>query len=159
MRTSLSILLLVIGLAGGPEGCGLFAPATYDISKYQSVHEVALDGDLGKLKALLEVNPQLVNVSDYDKNTPLHLAAVHNHADAVGLILDNGANMNAQNSSGMTPLHLAAKQGFIDVVRVILSRGPDLNIQDSRGWTPLIWAEKTHHEEIAHLLRESGAHS
>jgi ankyrin repeat protein len=158
MKKRFNITLLMICLAVGPAGCGLLAPATYNTVEYQAIHQAALDGDMGKLKEQIKANPHLVNVGDYDKNTPLHLAASHGHADAAEFLLENGANVNAQNSAEMTSLHLAAKQGFIDVVKVLLSRKPDLNIKDSRGWTPLTWAEKTHHDEIANLLRENGAH-
>jgi ankyrin repeat protein len=142
----------------GPVGCGLLAPATYNTAEYQAIHQAALDGDTVKLKDLLQASPQLMNVADYDKDTPLHLAAMHGHAEAATLLLDDGADINARNTAGMTALHLAAKQGFSDIVKVLLSHKPDLNIKDSRGWTPLDWAEKSHHDEIASLLLENGAH-
>ena len=158
MKKNLVTILVVISLAGGPEGCGLFAPATYNTIEYQTIHQAALDGNIAQLKELLKLNPEQVNVGDYDKNTPLHLAAMHGHADAVEFLLENGANVNATNSVDMTALHLAAKQGYIGVVNVLLRYEPNLDIEDSRGWTPLNWAEKTDHEEIAKLLRENGAH-
>jgi ankyrin repeat protein len=156
MNQRFNVILLLIGLAIGPVGCGILAPATYNTAEYQAVHQAALDGDTAKLNELIQARPQLVNVADYDKNTPLLLAAMHGHADAVALVLDDGANVNAINTAGMTALHLAAKQGFTDVVKVLLSHKPALNIKDSRGWTPLDWAEKSHHDEIASLLAKNG---
>ena len=157
IKKRITIILLMIFLAVEP-GCGLFITATYDTTKYQAIHQAALDGDVVKLNELIKTNPSLVNARDYDDNTPLHLAAIHGRADASEFLLEHGAAVNAQNSAKMTPLHVAVKQGFIDVVKELLSHKPDLNIKDSRGWTPLTWAEKTHHDEIANLLRENGAH-
>src|SRR6266545_2358708 len=133
IKGHLTAIFLVISLTVGSEGCGLFIPATYDVTEYLSIHQAALDGDLDKLKKAIKTNPEIVNSSDYDKNTPLHLAAIHDHVEAVKFLLENGANIDAQNSSDMTPLHLAAKQGFINVVTVLLSRNPNLNAKDSRG--------------------------
>jgi len=158
MKKKFNVTLLVICLAVEPAGCGFLMPATYNTVEYQTIHQAALDGDMAKLKELIKADPHQVNIVDYDNNTPLHLAASHNHAGAVEYLLENGADVNAKNSVGMTPLHVAVKQGFIDVVKALLSYKPDLNIKDSRGWTPLTWAEKTHHDEIATLLRQNGAH-
>ena len=153
MKNKFNIILLAVCLSIGAVGCGLLVPASYNTADYQAIHQAALDGDTAKLKELLQSNPKLVNVADYDKNTPLLLAAMHGRAGAVSLLLADGANINATNTAGMTALHLAAKQGYLDVVKVLLSHKPDLSIKDSRGWTALDWAEKSHHDEIASLLK------
>src|SRR5436853_7231974 len=127
MKKRFNIILWVICLAVEPVGCGFLAPPTYNTVENQAIHRAALDGDMRKLKELIKTNSRLVNVVDYDNNTPLHLAASHGHADAVGFLLESGANVNAKKSAKMTPLHLAAKRGFIDVAIVLLSRKPDLN--------------------------------
>jgi uncharacterized protein len=157
MKRQFNIVLLAAVLLVSPSGCGLLTPATYDTTKYQAVHQAALDGDNATIKELLQANPSLVNIGDYDKNTPLHLAAMHGHADTAKLLLDDGANVNALNTAGMTALHLAAKAGFLDVVKVLVNAKPDLSIKDSRGWTALVWAENAHHDDIATFLKENGA--
>jgi len=139
-------------------GCGFFAPATYDATQYNAIHQAALDGDTAKLKELLHDSPQLVNKADYDKNTLLHLATLHDRLDAVNYLLSDGANVNAQNAKDMTPLHFAAQQGFADVAKSLLSYKPDLSVKDSRGWTALVWAEKSHHTNIVILLTGNEGH-
>ncbi|HEV8542114.1 MAG TPA: ankyrin repeat domain-containing protein, partial [Verrucomicrobiae bacterium] len=59
-----------------------------------------------------------INVPDYDKNTLLHLATMHNRTNTVSILLDLDAKVNAQNSAGMTPLHLAARERFTAVASV-----------------------------------------
>jgi ankyrin repeat protein len=132
-------------------------PSTYDTTQYQAIHQAALDGNNPKIKELLRVSPALVNLGDYDKNTPLHLAAIHNHADTVKLLLDYKPDVNARNTAGMAALHVAAKAGFLEVVKALLVAKPDLCLKDSRGFTALTWAVQTHHDDVAALLRDSGA--
>lgn len=157
MKKRFNHLLLVV-LSLSFSGCGFFAPATYDAKQYNAIHQAALDGDTVKLRELLHDHPQLVNKADYDKNTPLHLATLHDRLDSVNFLLSDGANVNAQNAKDMTPLHFAAQQGFADVAKSLLSHNADVNIKDSRGWTALVWAEKAHHTNIVDLLTGNVGH-
>jgi ankyrin repeat protein len=152
MKIKLAIILVGC-LTVGTEGCGFFIPATYNAEEYRPIHQAALDGNMVKLIELVEANPDHVNLRDYDQNTPLHLASIHDRAEAVNFLLNNGATVDAQNSFSMTPLQLAAKQGFITIVRLLVCNNANLDMKDSRGWTALIWAERAHHEDIAKLLR------
>lgn len=157
MRQKLNLLMLTAALVAAASGCSLFKSNTYDAATFQAVHQAAMDGDTNQLSKILQANPNLVNVPDYDGNTTLHLAAMRGHAQAASFLLDRGADVNAQNHAGMTPLHLAAKEGFLDVVDVLLLRHPKMDIKDSRGWTPLTWAEQSKHDDVANVLRNAGA--
>jgi ankyrin repeat protein len=138
-------------------GCALFFSDTYNSTEYHTVHEVTLNGNQAEMDRLLDLNPRLINVPDYDKNTLLHLAVLRNEVGEVKDLLGRGAKVNAQNNAKMTPMHIAAKQGEREIVVLILARHPDLRLTDSRGWTPLTWAVKAHHDAVAQLLRNSGA--
>jgi ankyrin repeat protein len=136
-------------------GCWLTGSDTYDTTKYTAGHQAALDGDNALLSQLLKENPGLVNVPDYDKNTLLHLAVMHNRTNTVSLLLDSKANVDAKNSVNMTPLHFAARQGFLEVAKLLVEHKANQTITDARGWTALKWAEMSHHDDVAALLREN----
>ncbi|HZR18423.1 MAG TPA: ankyrin repeat domain-containing protein [Verrucomicrobiae bacterium] len=138
-------------------GCWLTGSDTYDVTKYTAAHQAALDGDDAALAPLLKSNPHLISVPDYDKNTLLHLAVMHDRTNTVSLLLDSKAEVDAKNSVGMTPLHLAAREGFFVVAKILVEHHADRKITDQRGWTALKWAEMSHHEDLAALLRENGA--
>lgn len=70
-------------------------------------------------------------------NTPLHIAATYESKKIVQLLLDNGADMEAENSSGETPLHLAASQGSLSSLELLLRRGALINAQDKKGYTAI----------------------
>ena len=65
-------------------------------------------------------------------------------------------NINMQNNDGNTPLHIAAMQ---DNVSYILTGSPDKSIKNKKGQTALNIAESKHFNETASLLRLSNAES
>jgi ankyrin repeat protein len=61
--------------------------------------------------------------------------------DAVTLLLERGADVDAFNSAGLTPLHVAAERGEDEVVALLIERGAD-HVPDKLGRTALDLALK-----------------
>ncbi|HMF27775.1 MAG TPA: ankyrin repeat domain-containing protein, partial [Candidatus Cybelea sp.] len=57
--------------------------------------------------------------------------------EAIQLLLDRGADVNATTADGRTALHGAALQGYDDVIRFLVAKGADLFAKDRKGFTPL----------------------
>jgi hypothetical protein len=55
-----------------------------------------------------------LNNGDYDKRTPLHLAAAAGHMDIVKYLLENGAEANPRDRWGATPLNDAQDPQIIE---------------------------------------------
>jgi ankyrin repeat protein len=65
-----------------------------------------------------------------------------NALEAIKLLVQLGADVNAVNKSGDTALHGAAWRHFADsVVQFLVDHGANMNAKDKRGWTPLVIAE------------------
>ena len=57
--------------------------------------------------------------------------------EAIQLLLDRGADVNAVATDGRTAVHGAALQGYDDVIRYLAAHGADLQAKDKKGFTPL----------------------
>ena len=156
MKTKYNALMFGSFLMCLTQGCWLTGSDTYDATKFTAAHQAALDGDNVALARVLKATPALINVPDYDKNTLLHLAVMHDRTNTVTLLFDCKADVDAKNSAGMTPLHLAAREAFLGVIKMLIKHKANRKITDQRGWTALKWAEMTHHDDVAALLRENG---
>ena len=62
--------------------------------------------------------------------------------DAVVLLLEKGASVDAQDKNGYTALHWASWNGHLEVVGTLLDRGASVNVQDNNGDTALFFALK-----------------
>jgi glutaminase len=72
-------------------------------------------------------------------------------------MLEERADLERGDYDLRTPLHLAAAEGHMGVITLLLDAGVNPNSRDRWGGTPLDDAESAGHDEIAALLRASGA--
>ena len=89
--------------------------------------------------------------------SPLHRVCQRGKKECVELLIDKGADINAQNNFGWTPLHIAARNGQKDIVELLIANGADVNIKNKGGLIPLDLAMNQGHKEIIELLRKHGA--
>jgi len=73
---------------------------------------------------------------------------------SVRILLDNGANTEAQDANGLTPLIMAAENNDIAIVKLLLAKGANVSTKDRRGETAMIAAARCGNSEIVTLLLE-----
>jgi ankyrin repeat protein len=96
-----------------------------------------------------------VHTERFDGETALHMAAKWGDAEAVQVLVANGADINKPGEEGFTPLHYAAEQDHLEAVRSLVSLGA-ANLQDRNGDTPSRLAKALHHTAIYDFLVERG---
>jgi ankyrin repeat protein len=85
-------------------------------------------------------------------------AALYGHAEAVRVLLDAGANVNARTIiSSWTPLMAAASEGKIEIMRILFDRGADINAENPGGTTALTIAARNGHTDTVQVLLDRGA--
>ena len=121
------------------------------------IHDAARQGDLAKVKALLDKDPKLVNERDFYQLTPLFHAVPKGHLEMCKLLIEKGADVKATDDIDATPLHNAAALGHIEICKLLLDKGADVNARDKWGVTPLHLAASNGHLPVCELLIARGA--
>ena len=113
------------------------------------------ENNLVQLKSLLD-SKQAADVADDRGITPLMYAAEIGSLDAMRLLIDRGADVNAQNAFGQTALMWSVSDPA--KVRLLLDYGAEVNLVAKSGRTALIIAAFTNPSaEVARLLLAKGA--
>jgi len=86
-------------------------------------------------------------------------AAKHNHGEVAKLLLNKGADINAQDEGGGTALMVATQPGYLNEVKILLEKGADVNAKDVNGTTALgqMYLPHVNYKEIEKLLKAHGA--
>jgi hypothetical protein len=109
----------------------------------------AIDYLLGKNVDVNEATPIGV--------TPLMAAAYWCHPEAVNLLLQHGANLEARDHNNQTALFYATRVADLPTIRALLDANADVNVTDARGETPLTIAGDRGDVEVVDLLKDHGA--
>ena len=122
-----------------------------------SIHCAAGYGNLPALRALLESGED-VNKKKEPKlgRTALHFAAYFDIPVTLKILIEAGADMNAQDSEGITPLYLAAQEGNPMIVMELIKAGADVNLARHDSVTPLHMAAQFGHEGCVVALIHAG---
>jgi len=84
-------------------------------------------GQVEALKRLLDSGASSECAGGFERQTPLHLAAIYNQTNTARLLIRRGAKVNADDRSGFTPLHVAALRGASEVAGILLNAKADPN--------------------------------
>ncbi|XP_019773681.1 poly [ADP-ribose] polymerase tankyrase [Dendroctonus ponderosae] len=119
--------------------------------------DAAKKGNLQRVQRL--VSPENINCRDAQgrNSTPLHLAAGYNNVEVAEYLLENGADVNAQDKGGLIPLHNASSYGHLDIAALLIKFNTVVNATDKWGFTPLHEAAQKGRTQLCALLLAHGA--
>lgn len=100
-------------------------------------------------------NNALLNHTNFNCETALHIA-VRNRSEAiVKLLLDNKIEKDTKNLNGDTALHIATKNGDITIVKMLIDAKCDINAVNEDDATALHIAVRNRSEAIVKLLLDN----
>lgn len=77
---------------------------------------------LNIIKLLLDKEAK-VDITDNNKNTPLHYASRNDEIEIMKLLIEKGADVNAIGNHEITPLMEAVTSGSIEAVKLLIEKG------------------------------------
>jgi ankyrin repeat protein len=129
----------------------LFVTATAVQS--QEIFDAVRNGDLVKVKALIDKDTQLVSARTPRQSTPLHVAVSLNNFAMAEYIIDKGADLNAANGNQWTSLFYAHN---VEMAKLLLDKGTYIDF-GFPNYTALTHFIRYQNKEIAEYLLDRGA--
>ena len=93
-------------------------------------------------------SPELIDTSDENGYTMLHIAAKKGFTEIVTELLKGKSNVRTISTSGRTPLIDACAGGFPRVVELLCNYRSDISVKCSSGMTALMYAERDHRSGV-----------
>jgi ankyrin repeat protein len=93
------------------------------------------------------------------ERVPMLWAVTHRDKDAVTLLLEFKAPLDAVDQDGKTLLHYAVEATNIEMIQLLLDAKAPVDAVTKDGATPLLIAETMENEDLVKMLRQAGAAS
>ncbi|MFH0069068.1 ankyrin repeat domain-containing protein [Peribacillus sp. NPDC056705] len=90
-------------------------------------------------------------------NEQLIQAVALNETDRIRSLIDQGADLNTQDSEGRTATMIATYNNDVETAKILIEAGADVNIQDDMKNSPFLYAGAEGYIDILKLAIEAGA--
>ncbi|MBM7587410.1 ankyrin repeat protein [Bacillus pakistanensis] len=107
------------------------------------------DGDLNKQEKEIKV--------ELDMNEQLIQAAGQKETDTIKRLIEEGVDINTQDSKGRTATMIATYNNDVETAKILIDAGADVNIQDDMENNPFLYAGAEGYIDILKLTIEAGA--
>lgn len=121
-----------------------------------ALHLATMDGKVKVMRHLMQTYPQLINETNNSNYAPLHVAARHNQAEAIKVLVNEGRYRVDATANDETALHKAAKFGNTEAVAALIECNAKVNertdYDEGDCYTPLQFAVNNGHIQTARVL-------
>ncbi|KAH8920186.1 ankyrin [Atractiella rhizophila] len=107
------------------------------------------DGDLERVKYLIETEGVSPNAKDENSYTPLHAAVSWNQKEILKYLIEKGGDINIKDDDGETPIYTVEEE---DMLRLVLELGADPAHQNAEGITPAVSLSSEYPSLSSHLI-------
>ncbi|MEH7484774.1 ankyrin repeat domain-containing protein [Neobacillus drentensis] len=94
---------------------------------------------------------------EIDVNQQLFQAAEHKETDTIRRLIEEGIDINSQDSQGRTATMIATYNNDVEIAKLLIDAGADVNIQDNMENNPFLYAGAEGYIDILKLTIEAGA--
>ena len=145
-------------LALAPLAAAQVPPSPAQAQAYQGLHRAAWRGDLPELKRLLAQPGVVTESRDAYGRTPMHVATYARQRQAIRLLAQAGAKLDAFESERYDAVTIASVADDPKTLALLLSLGASASQTTSRyDGTALIAAAHLGHDEVVRQLIAAGA--
>lgn len=121
------------------------------------LHVAAMNNQVEAAKVLISKGASVnLTAATEGGETPLHLTAMKGHRDMVDLLLDHGADINAQTSGFDPPALIAARFGHAGVLNRLMEKGADPGVTDGEGNNLLFRCVLAEETTLVKMLLDAG---
>ncbi|KAI0671613.1 ankyrin [Trametes maxima] len=131
-------------------------PVPTTVQHEKNIWVAAGDGDLERVRELIEVHSLSPNVPDPNTYTPMHAAASYGHLDILEYLISRGGDVNVTDNDGDTPLYVVES---IETARWLVEHGATVNRQNDEGLSPAQYLEEDFPAVAAFLENLGGANT
>lgn len=111
-----------------------------------------MQGDVAAVEKTLQAHPDAHKWQDRAGNSALMMAVINGPSPVIDLLIEKGADVNAQNRHGGNALARAAHFGHMELVKKLLSLGADPSMTDAANQDAATWAKMNGHDDIAAVI-------
>jgi ankyrin repeat protein len=102
-----------------------------------SIHDYIAHGELEEAQAFIQSDVSQLSRRDSMEKTPLHSAVIYNRLEMIPFLMEQGADIDPIDVTGMTPLHYSAFLGRRKAAQILIQHEASVDARDQFGDTPL----------------------
>jgi ankyrin repeat protein len=142
-------------IASKKEALDIFEASS--LGRLDRLQEILLDNRAGRSSD----GSRSIDAHSKDGFTALHFACFLSQPEAVRILIESGASVDAvaANRTQVMPLHSAATSRNLEAARLLLERGAPVNARQQAGWVPIHAAAQNGDRPMVELLLKHNADS
>lgn len=121
-----------------------------------NLHLAVIEDNLSRIKAIIALSKapsKDINEVNAENLTPLHFAALLGRNEAAKILIDKGADINAQaNPEYGPPLYIAVKQGNIELTEDLFKHNATADFKDAEGKTVVDYVKQSGNSKLIQIF-------
>jgi len=132
----------------------IYNSTTDEVAGISGLMSAVTNNDIEGVKFFSKGGPLIINQKNLGGATALHIACRESNAEAVKILLENGASVNISDNEGWTPLMRASLAGNVQIVEMLITKNAKADAFNSIGETAIVHATSSRCLDCLNIIIE-----